>query len=78
MLITHDPHLVELIADRLWLVADGTVRPFDGDLDDYRALLARAGSTFDKDRRDYPQGRSEGTRRGPSGCGADAENGPGR
>jgi ATP-binding cassette subfamily F protein 3 len=40
LLITHDPHLVELIADRLWLVADGSVRPFDGDLDDYRALLA--------------------------------------
>jgi ATP-binding cassette subfamily F protein 3 len=40
VLITHDPHLVELVADRLWLVADGTVRPFDGDLDDYRALLA--------------------------------------
>jgi ATP-binding cassette, subfamily F, member 3 len=40
LLITHDPHLVELIADRLWLVADATVRPFDGDLDDYRALLA--------------------------------------
>ncbi|MBO0712192.1 MAG: ABC-F family ATP-binding cassette domain-containing protein, partial [Acetobacteraceae bacterium] len=40
LLITHDPHLVELIADRLWLVADGTARPFDGDLDDYRALLA--------------------------------------
>ena len=27
-------------ADRLWLVADGTVKPFDGDLDEYRALLA--------------------------------------
>ncbi len=40
LLITHDPHLVELVADRLWLVADGTVAPFDGDLDDYRALLA--------------------------------------
>ena len=40
LLITHDPHLVELAADRLWLVADGTVRDFDGDLDDYRALLA--------------------------------------
>ena len=42
LLITHDPHLVELVADRLWLVADGTVRPFDGDLDDYRALLVGA------------------------------------
>jgi ATP-binding cassette subfamily F protein 3 len=40
LLITHDAHLVELVADRLWLVADGTVRPFEGDLDDYRALLA--------------------------------------
>ncbi len=40
LLITHDPHLVELVADRLWLVADGTVRNFDGDMDDYRALLA--------------------------------------
>jgi ATP-binding cassette, subfamily F, member 3 len=40
LLITHDPHLVELVADRLWLVADGTVQPFDGDLDSYRALLA--------------------------------------
>jgi ATP-binding cassette subfamily F protein 3 len=40
VLITHDPHLVELAADRLWLVADGSVTAFDGDLDDYRALLA--------------------------------------
>lgn len=40
LLITHDPHLVELVADRLWLVADGTVRPYDGDMDEYRALLA--------------------------------------
>ena len=40
LLITHDPHLVELVADRLWLVADGTVKNFDGDLDDYRVLLA--------------------------------------
>ena len=39
LLITHDPHLVELVADRLWLVADGTVAPYDGDMDDYRALL---------------------------------------
>ena len=40
LLITHDPHLVELVADRLWLVADGTVRAYDGDLDDYRTLSA--------------------------------------
>jgi ATP-binding cassette subfamily F protein 3 len=40
VLVSHDPHLVELVADRLWLVADGTVVPFEGDLDDYRVLLA--------------------------------------
>ena len=39
LLITHDPHLVDLVADRLWLVANGTVVPYDGDLDDYRQLL---------------------------------------
>ena len=43
LLITHDPHLVELVADRLWLVADGTVRPYDGDMDEYRQLLAERG-----------------------------------
>jgi ATP-binding cassette subfamily F protein 3 len=45
LLITHDPHLIELVAERLWLVADGTVAPFDGDLDDYRAALAESGRT---------------------------------
>ncbi len=36
VLITHDRHLIETCADRLWLVADGTVAPYDGDIDDYR------------------------------------------
>jgi len=39
VLISHDWHLVELVADRLWLVADGTVRPFEGALEDYRRML---------------------------------------
>ena len=44
VLITHDPRLVELVADRLWLVADGAVSSFDGDMEDYRNfLLERAG-----------------------------------
>jgi ATP-binding cassette, subfamily F, member 3 len=63
LLITHDPHLVELVADRLWLVADGTVRPFDGDLDDYRALLAEharpASRTESVTRRDERRERAE-------------------
>jgi ATP-binding cassette subfamily F protein 3 len=39
ILVSHDWHLLELVADQLWLVADGTVRSFDGDLDDYRRLV---------------------------------------
>jgi ATP-binding cassette subfamily F protein 3 len=39
VLISHDPHLVELVADRLWLVGEGKVTAYDGDLDEYRALL---------------------------------------
>jgi ATP-binding cassette subfamily F protein 3 len=39
LLISHDPHLIETCADRLWLVARGRVTPFDGDMDDYRRLL---------------------------------------
>ncbi|WP_282758667.1 ABC-F family ATP-binding cassette domain-containing protein [Komagataeibacter saccharivorans] len=53
LLISHDPHLVELVADRLWLVGDGTVRPFDGDMAEYRTWLterARAASQSDPSR----------------------------
>ena len=39
LLISHDPHLIETCADRLWLVAGGRVSPFDGDMDDYRRFL---------------------------------------
>ncbi len=43
ILITHDRSLMELVADRLWLAADGTVKPFEGDMDDYtRFVLERA------------------------------------
>src|SRR5438876_280059 len=36
ILVSHDRHLLDACADRLWLVADGKVMTFDGDLDDYR------------------------------------------
>jgi ATP-binding cassette subfamily F protein 3 len=39
ILISHDRHIIETCADRLWLVNDGTVKPFDGDMDDYTALV---------------------------------------
>jgi ATP-binding cassette subfamily F protein 3 len=42
ILVSHDPHLVETIADQLWIVRDGAVRPFDGDMNDYRKQLLQA------------------------------------
>ena len=39
ILVSHDRFLIEACADRLWLVGDGTVRNFDGDMEDYRALV---------------------------------------
>jgi len=39
ILIAHDRHLLEACVEGLWLVADGTVTTYDGDLDDYRRLV---------------------------------------
>ncbi|MBV1701624.1 MAG: ATP-binding cassette domain-containing protein [Hyphomicrobiales bacterium] len=39
ILVSHDRHLLEACADRLWLVADGTVKAYDGDMDDYRRFV---------------------------------------
>ncbi|WP_321504170.1 ABC-F family ATP-binding cassette domain-containing protein [Breoghania sp.] len=43
VLISHDRHLVEACADALWLVAGGTVKPYDGDMEDYRRLILQSG-----------------------------------
>ncbi len=42
ILVSHDMHLLSLVADRLWLVKDGAVKPYEGDLESYRALLLGA------------------------------------
>ncbi|MCM2502975.1 ABC-F family ATP-binding cassette domain-containing protein [Aureimonas altamirensis] len=47
ILISHDRHMVEATVDRLWIVGDGTVARYDGDLDDYKKLILsgrRSGS----------------------------------
>ncbi|WP_299748889.1 ABC-F family ATP-binding cassette domain-containing protein [uncultured Tateyamaria sp.] len=43
ILVSHDMHLLELVADRLWLVSNGTVKPFEDDLEAYRKLLLSDG-----------------------------------
>jgi ATP-binding cassette subfamily F protein 3 len=42
VLVSHDRRLIEATADRLMLVANGEVNPFEGDLDDYRRFLLQA------------------------------------
>jgi ATP-binding cassette subfamily F protein 3 len=39
ILISHDRHLIESCADRLWLADAGTVAPYEGDMDDYRRFI---------------------------------------
>ncbi|WP_349433749.1 ABC-F family ATP-binding cassette domain-containing protein [Pararhizobium sp. A13] len=42
ILISHDRHLIEATVDRLWLVKDGTVTNYDGDLEDYRNTIVQS------------------------------------
>ena len=67
LLITHDPDLVEMAADRLWLVAGGTVQPFEGDIDEYRNRVEaerrpqkpESGGKGKGDRRERAQARAQ-------------------
>lgn len=44
ILITHDFHLIESVAEELWLVQDGRCLPFKGDLEDYKKILLEKDS----------------------------------
>jgi len=70
VVISHDWDLLELTVERLWLVADGTVRPYDGDLDDYRRqILGKGGNgngSGKKPTRDKPA-KGKTARRGAAG-----------
>ena len=44
ILVSHDRALLDACAEQLWLVAGGTVKPYDGDLDEYRKLVVGRGS----------------------------------
>ncbi len=45
IMVSHDPHLIKLSADRLWLVADGQCQTYDGDMTDYRKFLIDSRKT---------------------------------
>jgi ATP-binding cassette, subfamily F, member 3 len=43
VVVSHDRHLIKSVADTLWLVADGRLQEFSGDLDDYQQWLRSRG-----------------------------------
>ncbi|MBK0326861.1 ABC-F family ATP-binding cassette domain-containing protein [Rhodobacteraceae bacterium F11138] len=55
ILVSHDMHLLSLVADRLWLVSDGTVKPYEGDLASYRTLLLSRDKPAPKARDSKPK-----------------------
>jgi ATP-binding cassette subfamily F protein 3 len=59
ILISHDWHLLELTVDRLWLVSNGTVAPFTGDLEDYRRHLLAERSASKPRRKETGEQRQE-------------------
>jgi len=55
VIVSHDPTMVERVADRLWLVNDGACTNFDGDLEDYRKFTIqsrRAARKSDKEKKE--------------------------
>jgi ATP-binding cassette subfamily F protein 3 len=60
ILVSHDRYLLEACADRLWLVANGRVAPFDGDLDDYvRLVLSERGGKAQAEKESSRQDRAQ-------------------
>ena len=62
ILISHDQHLIEATAERLWLVGDGSVGSYDGDLSDYRSLIV-GGSKGANRRKETAAGASKANQR---------------
>lgn len=55
ILIAHDRHLIEATMERLWLVRNGTVKPFEGDLDEYRAFVLSDAKNANQSSDEQPQ-----------------------
>jgi ATP-binding cassette subfamily F protein 3 len=67
VVVAHDRHLLRATTDALWLVADGRVVPFDGDLDDYRDWV------LERSRRSGDPGEAVATRNRKAQKRAEAE-----
>jgi ATP-binding cassette subfamily F protein 3 len=64
IMVSHDRYLIDACADRLWVVADRAVTPYDGDLDDYRRSILTTRTSDRAEPRDKPQ-RPRGEKRAP-------------
>jgi ATP-binding cassette subfamily F protein 3 len=49
IMVSHDRYLIDSCADRLWVVADRAVTPWDGDLEEYRRMVLSARSVRPRD-----------------------------
>ena len=68
VIVSHDPHVIELTADRFWLVENGSVVAYEGDMEDYRNRLLGRDKTRDNGagkgaRESAPAGRKKEDRR---------------
>jgi ATP-binding cassette subfamily F protein 3 len=59
IVVAHDRHLLRLVTDELWLIDDGTLRPFDGDLDDYVSWLRHRQKGTGKPIEDQTDGQNK-------------------
>jgi ATP-binding cassette, subfamily F, member 3 len=57
VIVSHDRHLIKTVADTLWLVADGKLEVFDGDLDDYQVWLRSRSKAEPADAEKKPPSR---------------------
>ncbi len=64
VLVSHDSRLINLVCERLWLVAEGGCRPFEGDLEEYRRYLMGGGrSPTDTPGKDQTDGNGGANRK---------------
>src|SRR5215813_14081202 len=54
ILISHDRHLMDACTDRLWIVRDGTVRSYDGDMERYRSECLLERRALDRGKSNAP------------------------
>ncbi len=63
LLVSHDRHLLGLVCDDFWRVADARVEHFDGDLDDYASWLRSRNRRGSEENHERPEGRPSAQQR---------------